>query len=75
MLELEGCEATFHATISSMHLTALKDVRSLSTFKLGPKDTNTLGKAIFLGRVGLDNHPVALSRGFSTPIPLVPHHR
>ena len=61
-----------------MHLPALKDLRSI--FKSGPKDTNTLctwgvwglpligalGKAIFLGRVGLDycigldNHPVVL---------------
>ena len=37
-----------------MHLPALKDLRS--TFELGPKDTNALGKAIFIGRVGLDNH-------------------
>ena len=51
MLELEGLEATFHATIPIMHLSALKDLRS--TFELGPKDINTLEKAIFLGRVGL----------------------
>ena len=57
MLELEGWEATFHATIPIMHLPALKDLRS--TFELGPKDTNALGKAIFIGRVGLDNHLVA----------------
>ena len=49
MLELEGCEATFHATIPIMHLPALKDLRS--TFELGPKDTNALRKAIFIGRV------------------------
>ena len=36
-----------------MHLPALKDLRS--TFELGPKDI-ALGKAIFIGRVGLDNH-------------------
>ena len=36
-----------------MHLPALKDLRS--AFELGPKDTNALGKAIFIGRVGLDN--------------------
>ena len=41
-----------------MHLPALKDLKS--TFELGPKDTNTLWKAIFIGRVGLDNHLVAL---------------
>ena len=41
-----------------MHLPALKDLRS--TFELGPKDTNALRKAIFIGRVGLDNHLVAL---------------
>ena len=40
-----------------MHLPALKDLRS--TFELGPKDTNALGKAIFIGRVGLDNHLVS----------------
>ena len=57
MLELEGQEATFHATIPIMHLSALKDLRS--TFELDPKDTNTLGKVIFLGKVGLDNHLVA----------------
>ena len=47
-------EATFHATIPIMHLSALKDLRS--TFEVVPKDT-TLGKTIFLG---LDNHLVAL---------------
>ena len=31
-----------------------------STFELDPKDTNTLGKAIFLTRVSLDNHLIAL---------------
>ena len=40
-----------------MHLATLKDLRS--TFELGPKDTNALGKAIFIDRVGLDNHLVA----------------
>ena len=40
-----------------MHLSALKDLRS--TFELESKDTNTLGKAIFLDKVDLDNHLVA----------------
>ena len=34
-------------------LTSLNDLRS--TFELGPKDINALGKAIFIGRIGLDN--------------------
>ena len=40
--------------IPIMHLLALKDLRS--TFELGPKDTIILGKAIFLSRVGFNNH-------------------
>ena len=49
MLELEGWGAKFHAIIPIMHLSALKDLRS--TFELGSKDINILGKAIFLGRL------------------------
>ena len=53
MLELE---ATFHATIPIIHLSALKAPLNL----IGPKGTNILGKAIILGRVRIDNHLVAL---------------
>ena len=47
-----------------MHLSALKDLRS--TFELGAKDINTLGKAIFLGRVGIDKRLVEHARSYAT---------
>ena len=55
-----------------MHLSALKDLRS--TFELEPKDTNTLGKAIFLAKVGLDNHQITVehARSFVTIFTILP---
>ena len=65
MLELEGTNTKrsrvhIDEKPHSMQQSPLVSFKRI-TFELGPKDTNTLGKEILLGGVGLDNHLVALN--------------